>query len=109
MPGSSWSTSPAPSQVAGHSVVSEAANPSGGSHYAASRGVRVIDFEEPSIRWRKSTASNSGGCLEVAVADGSLLVRDSKNRNGVVLRLSPAVWSSFLERARITDVNPRQA
>jgi len=69
----------------------------------------VIEFEEPSINWRKSTASNSGACVEVAVAGGSLLVRDSKNPDGPLLRLPPAAWSSFLERARTRDAGPRQA
>jgi hypothetical protein len=69
----------------------------------------VIEFEEPSICWRKSTASNSGGCVEVAVVGGSLLVRDSKNPDRAVIRLPPAGWSSFLERARTSDAGPRQA
>jgi len=68
----------------------------------------MIGSGEPSVGWRKSTASNSGGCIEVGVADGSLLVRDSKNPDGSVLRLSPAAWSSFLERARTRDAGRRQ-
>jgi hypothetical protein len=69
----------------------------------------IESSEEPYIGWRKSTASNSGGCVEVAVAGGSLLVRDSKNLDGSILRLSPAAWSSFLERARTGDADSRQA
>lgn len=61
------------------------------------------DFEEPCITWRKSTASNSGSCVEVAVAGGSVLIRDSVNPDGVVLRLPPAVWSAFLARTRSKD------
>jgi hypothetical protein len=63
-------------------------------------GGRVADFEEPCIAWHKSTASDTGGCVEVAVVDGSVLIRDSANPNGVVLRLPPATWSAFLVRAR---------
>jgi len=69
----------------------------------------MSESEEPSVGWRKSTASNSGGCVEVGMAAGSLLVRDSKNPAGPVLRLSPAAWSSFLERARTRDAGPRHA
>ena len=69
----------------------------------------MIEFEEPSIGWRKSTASNSGACVEVRVAGGSLLVRDSKNPGGPVLRLPPAVWTSFLEHARTSDTGSRSA
>jgi len=72
-------------------------------------GDRVTDFEEPCIAWRKSTASNSGGCVEVAVLDGSVLIRDSMNRDGVVLRLSPAAWSSFLARVPASDVGLSRA
>jgi Domain of unknown function (DUF397) len=72
-------------------------------------GDRVTDFEKPCIAWRKSTASNSGGCVEVAVADGSLLVRDSMNQDGPVLRLPPAAWSSFLARVPASDVGLRRA
>jgi hypothetical protein len=57
----------------------------------------VANLEEPGIMWRKSTASNSSGCVEVAVAGRSVLVRDSGNPDGVVLRLPSASWSAFLE------------
>jgi len=60
----------------------------------------VADFKEPCIAWRKSTASNSGGCVEVAVVYGSVLIRDSANRDGVVLSLPPAAWSAFLACTR---------
>jgi hypothetical protein len=59
----------------------------------------VADFEEPvSIVWRKSRASNSGGCVEVAFVDGSVLIRDSVNRAGPLLSLSPTAWAVFLAR-----------
>jgi hypothetical protein len=69
----------------------------------------VADFEEPCIAWRKSTASNSGNCLEVAAVDGSVLVRDSANRGGAVLTLSPAAWSDLLARTRSEDAGFREA
>jgi len=60
---------------------------------------RAADFSQPYTRWRKSMASDSGGCLEVAVVDGSVLVRDSKNRDGVMLRFAPKAWAVFLVHA----------
>ncbi len=69
----------------------------------------MADFEEPCIAWRKSAASNSSGCVEVAVADGSVLVRDSANRDGRVLRISHAAWSAFLTHARSKDFDLRRA
>jgi Domain of unknown function (DUF397) len=62
----------------------------------------VADFAGPDIAWRKSTASNTGNCLQAAVVAGSVLVRDSVNPR-VVLSLSPAAWSAFLTRARSED------
>jgi Domain of unknown function (DUF397) len=65
-------------------------------------GGLVAGFEDPGIAWRKGRRSDSGGCVEVAAAGGSVLVRDSRNRDGALLRLSPAAWSAFVEQARRT-------
>ncbi len=59
-------------------------------------GGQVADFEESCIMWRKSTASSNSGCVECAVTDGSVLIRDSVNRGGPVLRVPAAAWSAFL-------------
>lgn len=47
--------------------------------------------------WRKSTYSNTeGACVEIARASGGrALVRDSKDRRGLVLRFSDREWSAF--------------
>jgi len=66
----------------------------------------VAETGEPRCAWRTSAASNSGACVEVAVGDRSVLVRDSMNRGGPVLQLPPEAWSSFLTRARGIDVRP---
>ena len=55
-------------------------------------------------RWRKSSYSDNGGtdCVEVGApvtADG-VLVRDTKDRSGPVLRFSPAAWRSFAFRVK---------
>ncbi len=65
------------------------------------------EFEGLHLAWRKSTASASGDCVQVAVVDGSVLIRDSANRDGVVLRFPAAVWSAFLAHARSKDVGLR--
>jgi hypothetical protein len=56
----------------------------------------VADFEESCITWRKSTASANSGCVEFAVTGQSVLIRDSANRDGPVLRVPAAAWSAFL-------------
>jgi hypothetical protein len=60
----------------------------------------VSGFEEPRSAWRKSSASATSDCAEVAADGGWVLVRDSANREGVVLRVPPAAWSAFLDRTR---------
>lgn len=49
--------------------------------------------------WRKSSRSDDGNCVEVAFTDDAVLTRDSKNPDGLVLRLDPQQWRSF-----ITDI-----
>jgi hypothetical protein len=56
----------------------------------------VADFEESRVTWRKSTASQNSGCVEFAVTDESVLIRDSANPGGPVLRVSTTAWSAFL-------------
>jgi hypothetical protein len=48
--------------------------------------------------WRKSSYSGGGSseCLEAGVADRRrVLVRDSKNRDGVTLQFSRKAWAVF--------------
>jgi hypothetical protein len=53
-----------------------------------------------SASWRKSSYSgtNGGDCVEAADMEGCILVRDTTDRGGVVLSLSPDVW------CRLTDM-----
>lgn len=51
--------------------------------------------------WRKSTYSSGEGgeCVEVAVAGGTVHVRDSKQavEDGPTLKVGPVAWSTLLE------------
>ena len=51
--------------------------------------------------WRKSSYSGNGGgnCVEV-VAGRRVLVRDSQDRAGTVVRFSPAAWRRFADRVK---------
>jgi hypothetical protein len=53
-------------------------------------------------RWRKSThsGSNGGGCVETADHDGRVLVRDTQDRAGPVLRFRPGAWRQFINRVK---------
>ena len=52
-------------------------------------------------RWRKSSYSGNGGNDCVEIATGSpVLVRDTKNRTGPMLRFSPQAWRQFADRVK---------
>lgn len=47
--------------------------------------------------WRKSTGSDSGACVEVAMVDEVVGVRDTKaNGEGPVLEFNRKEWEAFL-------------
>lgn len=50
------------------------------------------------LAWFKSSYSSSGDgdCVEIAASPDTIHIRDSKNRQGPELRLSPTAWSAFL-------------
>jgi hypothetical protein len=53
--------------------------------------------------WKKSSRSNGNGgnnCVEVAVLDTGVAVRDSKNRSGPALVFHTAEWTAFLNSAK---------
>jgi hypothetical protein len=53
------------------------------------------------VTWRKSSysGSNGGQCVEVA-APGRVLVRDTKDRAGAVLKFGPDAWREFAAQVR---------
>ena len=62
--------------------------------------------DEPTgLSWYKSSYSGpeGGECVEVATASATVHVRDSKDRQGPVLRFSPAEWSAFVSYAAARD------
>lgn len=57
----------------------------------------VSGAEFADLPWRKSSASATAECLEVArAADGGVLVRDSKDPSGPVLRFTEPEWTAFV-------------
>jgi Domain of unknown function (DUF397) len=51
--------------------------------------------------WRKSSYSGNGGnCVEVADAAMRVLVRDTKDRTGPVLRFDPETWRAFADEVK---------
>ncbi|MER7495443.1 DUF397 domain-containing protein [Streptomyces pharetrae] len=56
------------------------------------------DCVEVAFSWRKSSYSSGseGDCVEVALTPATVHVRDSKDKAGPRLALSPAAWGGFL-------------
>ncbi|MCC5034670.1 DUF397 domain-containing protein [Streptomyces sp. WAC 00631] len=67
------------------------------SHSSSGSG----DCVEVALSWRKSSHSSSGDgdCVEVAACPGTVHVRDSKNKRGPRLALSPSAWGEFVAYA----------
>jgi Domain of unknown function (DUF397) len=66
----------------------------------------VEDTIEPC--WRKSSYSGNGGsdCVEVARnLPGTVLVRDSKDRNGPKLAVSSHAWSAFVLGIKVGELD----
>lgn len=51
------------------------------------------------MSWRRASGCDSNTCVEVAYAD-DVLVRDSKDPDGPVLRFTPDEWTAFTEGVR---------
>jgi hypothetical protein len=45
--------------------------------------------------WRRSTRCETGACAEVAYFGGEVLLRNSRDPEGPVVRLTPVEWSAF--------------
>ena len=53
--------------------------------------------------WKKGGRSNGNGgnnCVEVALLDTTVAVRDSKNRTGPALIFTHPEWTAFVESAK---------
>jgi Domain of unknown function (DUF397) len=52
------------------------------------------------VTWRKSSASTTSNCVEVAIIRSGALVRDTKDRAGAVLSFTKDEWAAFLSGVR---------
>jgi hypothetical protein len=58
-------------------------------------------LEVGGLRWRTARRSaGNGACVEVAPAAGTVLIRDSKDREGPVVQYSGDSWRVFLGAAK---------
>ncbi len=60
-------------------------------------------------RWRKSSTSGDGGCVEVALSDGWIGLRDTKAQgSGPILTFTLHEWNSFLTGADNGEFAPER-
>ncbi|MGW7542067.1 DUF397 domain-containing protein [Streptomyces sp. NPDC054770] len=61
------------------------------------------DCVEVSLSWRKSvySISGAGDCVDVATRPATIHIRDSKDRQGPQLTVSPDAWANFLTHAGV--------
>jgi Domain of unknown function (DUF397) len=51
--------------------------------------------------WRVSRYSGTNGnCVETASGNGVILIRDTQNRDGGMLTVTPDAWQDFAARVR---------
>lgn len=50
--------------------------------------------------WRKSTRSGITECVEVRFIDNAIEVRDTKNRDGEILKYDKDAWLAFIGGAK---------
>ncbi|MEU4560279.1 DUF397 domain-containing protein [Actinoplanes sp. NPDC023936] len=53
--------------------------------------------------WKKGSRSNGSGgnnCVEVAILDKGIAVRDSKDQTGPALVFTEAEWTAFVDSAK---------
>jgi hypothetical protein len=59
------------------------------------------------LKWRTARRSAANGaCVEVAPVSGQVLIRDSTDRNGPVIRYSERSWCSFVASAKNGRFDP---
>ncbi|MEV0734892.1 DUF397 domain-containing protein [Streptomyces sp. NPDC050549] len=65
------------------------------SSYSSGSGDNCVEVALP---WHKSSYSSGGDgdCVEIATCPSTIHIRDSKDKQGPQLALSPAAWTEFV-------------
>ena len=56
--------------------------------------------ESSDLEWHRSTYCSTGTCVEAALSDGNVILRDSKKKNGPTLMFQPLEWQAFVNGVR---------
>jgi len=69
----------------------------------------LSSLEVNGLQWRKARRSvGNGACVEVAPVSGQILIRDSTDRNGPVIRYPGRSWSVFVTNAKTGRFDPKR-
>jgi len=61
------------------------------------------------LEWRKARRSaNNGACVELAPADGRILVRDSKDQDSPIIAYPQYSWRLFVASAKTGHFDPER-
>nr|WP_170837578.1 DUF397 domain-containing protein [Actinopolyspora xinjiangensis] len=55
------------------------------------------------VRQTSSYSNDDQGCVEVALTSDAVGIRDTKDRAGGTLTVTPAAWGGFVERLKTGD------
>lgn len=56
------------------------------------------------VGYKISTFCHTGGCVEVGMPAGEVLVRDTKDRSRPALSFSPSAWRAFTEAIKVGEL-----
>ena len=59
------------------------------------------------FEWRRSSLCATDSCVEVAITDDQVAMRDTKDHLGSILKFDRAEWSEFLAGALHGEFDPR--
>jgi hypothetical protein len=72
------------------------ATPKTGLWYITWMVMKAMEPGNDALRWRKSSRSSSGACVEIAPRRDTILVRDSKDPRGPVLSFERESFAAFI-------------
>jgi Domain of unknown function (DUF397) len=74
------------------------------------RKERRMDTDLDGLRWYKSSASSTAGCVEIAhLPRGGVAIRDSKDRSKAPHVFNRYEWECFLAGAKNGEFDPPEA
>ncbi len=56
----------------------------------------ILNANQPTVPWRTSSFCATAACVEVSKTDDTYLLRDSKDRDGAILRFTQDEWDAFV-------------